>query len=243
MQTMCWKRWKQDDFFCLPNSVFVGQTFFFVRMFNRGWERVCVFRTTLMARTHIVLGYSSDDIKPGRKPISLYQSQQVHIAEAGARRWAQIFAQAGKLGSWVGAWERVEESRCNRETRGAAGRSNKCSRQQVTVATGTLNQLGDRWGACVCDCLFWGNSVLTRFWKLTDVEHLPWVTASKSPLIVTDHLENNWAEQRPLVQDKHGEKKHAFDDLLRYSGCQIFSEDTSSSKGPKSGWNLNCISL
>lgn len=32
----------------------------------------------------------------------------------------------------------------------------------------------------------------------TAVEHLSRVTASKSSLIITDHLENNWAVHRPL---------------------------------------------
>lgn len=79
----------------------------------------CEFSATPMAPTHIFLGNSSDDIKPGGNPIALYQSQQVEIIQRGARRWAQIFAQAGKQGSWVGAWERAPERPR------APGRSNK----------------------------------------------------------------------------------------------------------------------
>lgn len=91
---------------------------------------MCEFSATLMAPTHIFLGNSSDDIKPGGNPIALYQSQQVEIIQRGARRWAQIFAQAGKPGSWVGAWERPEESGCTRETQSTRTQQQA---QQTTV--------------------------------------------------------------------------------------------------------------
>lgn len=97
-------------------------------------RNVCVFTAPLMARTHIFLGNSSDDIKPARNPIALYQSQQVDIIQGGVRRWAQIFAHAGKLGSWVGAWERAEESRCNRETQSTR------TQQQVQQTTVYCNR-------------------------------------------------------------------------------------------------------
>lgn len=46
--------------------------------------------------------------------MALYQSQQVYIIQAGARRWAQIFAQAGILGGSVGEDRRVTMQRAQR---------------------------------------------------------------------------------------------------------------------------------
>lgn len=142
-------------------------------------RNMCVFSATLMPRTRIFLCNSSDDITPGRNPIALYQSQQVDIIQREVRCWAQIFAQAGKLGSWVGAWERTEESGCNRETYSSR------TQQQVQQTIVYCNNKDIYWNlthlwVCVCDCLRWGNSagvpkhsahVLTRLWKLTDVGH------------------------------------------------------------------------
>lgn len=95
-------------------------------MFKSVWE----FGAALTTQTDIFLGNSRDDIKPGRKPAVLYQSQQVCISQAGAWRWAQIFAQAGKRGPWVGAWERTEESLCNRPKEGRLTRLHPRARRR-----------------------------------------------------------------------------------------------------------------
>lgn len=159
---------------------------------------------------YIFPGNSRDDIKPVSSPMALYQSQQVYIIQAGARHWAQIFAQGG---SWVGAWERTAGSLCNRP--------NECgltyfhppaqwsSKEAATSASDKRlkPQSGRETHLSSWDVLFepftepaescseqlrYRTHVRRRQTpKLTDVEHLPRVTPSKRSLIIVDHLGNN----------------------------------------------------
>lgn len=88
-------RWVPSLQVCICWTNFFFWLFRCLRMVWSVWE----YSAALTTQTDIFLGNSRDDIKPGRKPVVLYQSQQVCISQPGAWRWAQIFAQAGKRGS------------------------------------------------------------------------------------------------------------------------------------------------